>query len=256
MRPATHAVPKALLPIIDRPAVQYVVEEAVAAGAREIILVADPDGRELLQAHFDAADLAGDMRADVRTVVQQEPLGLGHAIGCVQHLTANRPFMCLLADNVARPGHNIMSDLLAAFEGTSVVALKEVSASETSLYGVVSISGTVAPNVFRLKGAVEKPGPTAAPSRYGLIGRYVFAPQIFPILDALDPGHGGEIQLTDAIDRLAAAGDCIGAVTKGSLLDTGRPEGMLEASAVMGLADSHLREDYLRTIDAERPPEA
>ena len=253
MRPATHAIPKALLPIVDRPSVQYVVEEAIDAGAREVILVVDPEGGDLIRSHFEAVDLAvnGD-EVCIRTVDQSEPLGLGHAIGCARPLTGDRPFMCLLADNVLRPGSEIMAPLLDVFDATSVVALNEVDDEGATLYGIVSVEAELSPNVFRLRGAVEKPGPHAAPSRLGLIGRYVFTSGVFDILDGLETGHGGEVQLTDAIDQLAKSDGCIGVVTGSSLLDTGRPIGMLEASAVVGMADGELRDDFLTVVDQER----
>ena len=252
MRPATHAVPKALLPVVDRPSIQYVVEEAVAAGAREVILVVDPDGGELIRSHFDAIQLPGSGAAEVTTVVQDEPLGLGDAIMRTRQRTAGRPFMCLLADNILHPGTDIMTPLGAAFSGSSVVALNEVDDEGTSLYGIVTAGKEVAPSVFELRGAVEKPGPSSAPSHLALIGRYIFNPDVYTVLEELDPGHGGEVQITDAIDQLARSNKCLGVVTEAGLLDTGRPIGMLEASAVMGIADEELRDEYLDIVDRER----
>lgn len=252
MRPATHAVPKAMLPIVDRPSVQYVVEEAVAAGARRVVLVVDPDGGDLISDHFDAIEFSPERPVRIETVVQEEPHGLGHAIACARPVIGDQPFMCLLADNVLRPGTDIMTPLLNAFKGASVVALNEVDSEGTNLYGIVAIGQEVSKSVVRLSGAVEKPGPSAAPSRLALIGRYIFSPEIFDVIGSLDPGHGGEVQLTDAVDQLARSGQCLGVITETDLLDTGRPIGMLEASAVMGIADRELRDDYLAVVDRER----
>ncbi len=250
MRPATNAVPKALLPVVDRPAIDYVVQEAAAAGATEIVLVVDPEGRGLIRQHFAASDFGPDV--ELSGVVQGEPLGLGDAILQSADRVAGRPFMCLLADNIARPDADLMGPLLDAFDGSSVVALNEVEGDEVDRYGIVAVDRWRAPGVAELRGAIEKPGADRAPSNLALVGRYVFAAEVLDVLAGLEPGHGGEIQLTDAIDRLARDGRCLGAVVPPGLLDMGRPIGLLEASTVIGLHDDELRDDYLAIIDRER----
>jgi UTP--glucose-1-phosphate uridylyltransferase len=254
MRPATHAVPKALIPIVDRPAVHYVVEEAARAGATTIVLVVDPDGRHLIEQHFVDASLAAAGDAQIETVVQEDPLGLGDAILRSCETIAGRPFMCLLADTIVRPGGDIFGPLLDAFETerSTVIALNEVDDAGTERYGIAAVRERLGANLIRLAGTVEKPGPEEAPSRLALIGRYVFTPEVFDVLDGLEPGHGGEIQLTDAIDVLARSGRCRGVVVDDLLLDTGRPIGVLEASTVLGLADPGLRQPYVDIIERER----
>ncbi len=250
MRPATNAVPKALLPIVDRPAIDYVVREAADAGATEIVLVVDPEGRQLIRQHFAASDLGPGV--ELSGVVQEEPRGLGDAILRTADRVGARPFMCLLADNIARPDADLMGPLLDAFDGTSVVALNEVRGDEVDRYGIVAVDEWRAPGLARLGAAIEKPGADRAPSNLALVGRYVFAPDAFDALAGLEPGYAGEVQLTDAIDRLARQGRCLGAIVPPGLLDMGRPIGLLEATAVIGLSNEALRDDYLAILDRER----
>lgn len=254
MRPATRVVPKALLTVIDRPAIQYAVEEAVRAGAREAILVVDLDAGHLVQRHFMGGEkIEGLEDIKVRPVVQEEPLGLGHAVLEARDMVGDRPFFCVLADDIVHPGYDVLSDLAeAADEGTSVICLQRLTEEQLSSKGVVVPSSDENADVIELAGAVEKPGPENAPSHLGILGRYLFDPDVFDILATVEPGVGGEIQLTDAINELGRRGRLRGVVTDRDLLDIGNPMGLLDASVAIGLErfGEEFRE-YLRKEIAE-----
>ena len=246
MRPATRVVPKALITVVDRPAIQFAVEEAARAGAREAVIVIDQDAGQLVHDHFEVEGaLPGLEEVEVRSVIQEEPLGLGHAVAVAREAVADRPFFCLLADNIVRPGHDVLADLAAASEGgsTSVVCLRELTDEFLSRYGVVEPAGELVDGVIDLRGAIEKPGRENAPSRLGLIGRYLFTPDVFDLLDGQEPGHGGEIQLTDSIDSLGRKGRLRGSVADADLLDVGNPEGLFDAT--VALAPSIVGEDVV-----------
>jgi UTP--glucose-1-phosphate uridylyltransferase len=237
MRPATRVVPKALLTVIDRPAIQYSVEEAARAGAKEAVVVVDLDAGHLLAQHFNIeGPLPGLEDIQLRPVVQEEPLGLGHAVNEAAHMVGDRPFYCLLSDNIVRPGHDVLASLGdGSRDGSvSVMCLRDLTEEFLSKYGVVVPASELEDRYLDLAGAVEKPGPINAPSRLGLVGRYLFTPEVFEILGGLEPGHGGEIQLTDAINELGARGRLRGYVAEEDLLDVGTPIGLLEASVELG----------------------
>lgn len=250
MRPATRVVPKALLTVVDRPAIQYAVEEAARAGATEAVLVVDLEVGHLIQQHFLVEDrLRGIEHVRIRPVVQEEALGLGHAVYEAREMVRDRPFFCLLADNIVRPGQDVLPSLVAESDGgkTSVMCLRRLEDEFLSRYGVVIPSGTEDDRPLELSGAVEKPGVERAPSRLGLIGRYLFTPEVFDILDDQPPGHGGEIQLTDAINELGRRGRLRGSVAAADLLDVGNPLGLLEASVELGLKQfGYAFESYLK----------
>ncbi len=238
MRPATRVVPKALLTVVDRPAIQYAVEEAARAGATEAILVVDLDVGHLIHQHFVAeARLPGLEDIRIRPVVQEEPLGLGHAVKETREMVNDRPFFCILADDIVQPGHDVLPTLADHSRGgtTSVVCLRELPEAVIPSKGVVVPASDIDDGVLELAGAVEKPSLDEAPSNLGMIGRYLFTPEIFDHLDRLTPGHGGEIQLTDAIQRLGEAGRLRGYVADADLLDIGNPAGLLRASVRLGL---------------------
>lgn len=245
MRPATRVVPKALIPVVDRPAIQYAVEESVRAGAREVILIVDPGVGALVEQHFSVEDaLPGLEDVKVVPVVQEEALGLGHAVLTAREAVSDRPFFCALADNIPRPGADVLPGMAEAYQDGSVVCLRHLSPLFLERYGVVVPGEWRGDRVVQVRGAVEKPGPENAPSDLGLIGRYLFTPDVFPILDSLPPGVGGEIQLTDAINELGEMGKCWGFVAEQDLLDVGNPLGLLEASTVLGLTHPEWGEVY------------
>ena len=237
MRPATRVVPKALLTVVDRPAIQYAVEEAARAGAAEAVVVVDLDAGHLIAQHFKLdGELPGLEEIRVRPVVQEEPLGLGHAVYEAAEMVGDRAFFCLLSDNIVRPGADVLVDLAAgSHDGqVSVMCLREMDDDHLSKYGIVVPASDLEDRYLDLAGAVEKPGPAKAPSRLGLVGRYLFTPEVFEILGSLEPGHGGEIQLTDAINELGVRGRLRGYVAEEDLLDVGTPIGLLEASVELG----------------------
>lgn len=238
MRPATRVVPKALLTVVDRPAIQYAVEEAARAGATEAILVVDLDVGHLIHQHFvSEGRLPGLEEIRVRPVVQEEPLGLGHAVYEAQEMVAGRPFFCILADDIVPPGRDVLPKLAAAADSyDSVMYLRPVPAEVVPTKGIAIPSSEVVDNVLSLSGSVEKPKLEDAPSDLALIGRYLFTSEIFSILGTLEPGHGGEIQLTDAIDELGKRGRLKGYIDDIDLLDIGTPVGLLHASMVLGLS--------------------
>jgi len=237
MRPATRVVPKALLTVVDRPAIQYMVEEAARAGAKEAIVVVDLDAGHLVSQHFSLeGDLPGLEDIKLRPVVQEEPLGLGHAVNEAAHMVGDRPFFCLLSDNIVRPGHDVLASLAGGSKdgAVSVMCLREMPEEYLTRYGFVVPSSEIEDGYLDLAGAIEKPGVEAAPSRLGLVGRYLFTPEVFGYLEESEPGWGGEIQLTDAINKLGEADRLRGWVGRHPLLDVGTPIGLLEASVELG----------------------
>lgn len=238
LRPATRVVPKALVTVVDRPAIQYAVEEAARAGATEAVIVVDLDAGQQVYNHFTVEGaLPGLEQIHVRPVVQSVPRGLGHAVWEARELVADRPFFCLLADNIVRPGGDVLGSLAdaAGDDDVSVVCVRHLSDEYLSRYGVVDLNGANADGpVVEVAGAIEKPGPADAPSRLGLIGRYLFTPDVFDLLEGARPGVDGEIQLTDAIDRLGRAGRCRAWIATQDLLDVGTPQGLVEATVELG----------------------
>ena len=240
MRPATRVVPKALLTVIDRPAIQYAVEEAARAGAKEAVVIVDLDAGHLVAQHFNIeGPLPGLEDIHLRPVVQEEALGLGHAVNEAAHMVGDRPFFCLLSDNIVRPGKDVLGRLAEGSrdDSMSVMCLFEYGEEFLDKYGFVIPASEIEGGYLDLSGSIEKPGKERAPSRLGLVGRYLFTPEVFDILGRLEPGHGGEIQLTDAINELGANGRLRGYVTAEDLLDVGTPIGLLEASVELGEAE-------------------
>ncbi len=182
----------------------------------------------------------------IHIAVQEEPKGLGHAVWTAREAVDDRPFFCLLADNIVKPGGDVLAGMAEVSDGESVVCLREVPDVMLDKYGVVAAH--IESGRIRVSAAVEKPGRAAAPSNLGLIGRYLFTPSVFPELEGSAPGYGGEIQLTDAIDALARRGEMIGFVSEHDLLDVGNPLGLVEASSVLALHGPHGDEylDFLR----------
>jgi len=255
--PATKATPKEMLPVVDKPAIQYVVEEAVSAGLNDVLLITGRSKRSI-EDHFDrayeleealAAKEDWDKLALVREssdlatmhyVRQGDPRGLGHAILCAEQHVGSDPFAVLLGDDLIDARDPLLTRMIEVRNrfGGSVVALMEVDPEEVSLYGCAAISLTDEIDVVKVTDLVEKPVPGSAPSRWIVIGRYVCDPAVFDILRDTPPGRGGEIQLTDALKPLAGKGELRGVLFHGRRYDTGN------------------KLDYLRTMvmfAAERP---
>lgn len=232
MRDASLAVPKPMLTVIDRPAIQWVMDEAVDAGVSEFVLIVSP--RSLLESHFgDAYRGAG-----VRYAHQAEALGLGHAIATGRELVGDRPFLCLLSDNLAAPRANPSQDLVTAFAGHSVLGVRSIPEDLLASRGVAVVD-----EAGRVHAAIEKPG-LASPSSLGLAGRYLFTPEIFELLVAASPGYGGEIQVTDSIDQLAKKSVVLSFEFDQDLLDTGTPAQMLEAIVTLARGSDEYGPDF------------
>jgi UTP--glucose-1-phosphate uridylyltransferase len=260
--PATKAVPKELLPIVDTPTIQYIVAEAVAAGVRDVIIV-NAKGKETIVDHFDVAKeleahlaktgktaLRDEIRAIARmanvvSIRQQEPLGLGHAVLCAKDLVGDEPFVVMLGDDVIDapvPGAKQLADCWAR-HGLGTIALMEVPREETHLYGIAA-GQAVDERTVRIERLVEKPKQDP-PSNLAVIGRYVLPPRIFEILERVPPGVGGEIQLTDGLAELARQEGLLGYRFEGERYDAGDRFGYLKANVAFALKRPDLREPLL-----------
>jgi UTP--glucose-1-phosphate uridylyltransferase len=242
--PATKALPKEMLPVVDKPAIQYVVEEAVKAGLDDILVVTGRN-KHALANHFDRVteleatlESKGDGKklrmvneatalAEMHYVRQGDPRGLGHAVLRARMHVGHQPFAVLLGDDLIDARDELLSRMIEVAETrtTTVVALLEVDPSVVHMYGVASVEVTDEDDVVRITGLVEKPAAEDAPSNYAVIGRYVLQPEVFDVLEKTEPGKGNEIQLTDALETLAAdtsiAGGVYGVVFRGRRYDTG-----------------------------------
>jgi UTP--glucose-1-phosphate uridylyltransferase len=238
--PATKATPKEMLPVVDKPAIQYVVEEAVSAGLDDVLLITGRSKRSI-EDHFDRAyeleealaakedwDKLSLVRessdlATMHYVRQGDPKGLGHAVLCAAQHVGDEPFAVLLGDDLIDPRDPLLTKMIdvRARHGGSVIALTEVDPEEVSLYGCAAITPTSEDDVVMITDLVEKPVPGSAPSRWIVIGRYVCDPEIFEVLRNTGPGRGGEIQITDALKVLAARGEVRGVLFNGRRYDTG-----------------------------------
>ena len=262
--PATKAIPKEMLPVVDKPAIQYVVEEAVRAGLTDVLLVSGR-GKRAVEDHFDRAweleatlEAKGDharlalVRAssslgDVHSIRQGDPRGLGHAVLCAAPHVGDEPFAVLLGDDLIDERDPLLETMLAvqAERGGSVVALMEVPREQVSLYGCAATEGEPVDGVVRITGLVEKPDPAEAPGNLAVIGRYVLSPAIFEALRKTEPGRGNEIQLTDAIQRLLADEPVHGVVFKGRRYDTGDRADYLKAVVRLALDRPDIGPDFL-----------
>lgn len=269
MLPATKSVPKEMLPVVDKPLIQYAVEEAVEAGITEIIFVI-ADGKEAIADHFGNGGrtermLARDDRADLVEVVrapaglanfhyrrQPEPLGIAHAIGCARDLLEGRPFVLMFPDDLLLANTPVVGQLASAYQpgDGSIIAVQEVADADVPQYGIVDPEGPG--NPARLRGIIEKPSLADAPSRLGVVGRYILGPTIFQHIDSIPPGKNGELQLTDALASQIAAGERVSAFTyEGTRYDTGRPLGLIAANIGAALARREMHKplvDQLRGL--------
>ena len=262
--PASKAVPKVMLPVVDKPLIQYAVEEAQAAGIEQIIFVTGR-GEATIKDHFDSdealdAYLAarGDGAALAATAGavlahgsaafarQEEPLGLGHAVLCARDLVGDEPFAVLLPDELLLGDPPCLAELVAVHgrSGGNVVALAEVPQAETGRYGIVEVA-TEKERTVTISGMVEKPDPDRAPSRLALIGRYILQPSVFVRLSTQAPGAGHEIQLTDAMAAMASEEPFHGVRFTGQRFDCGSPAGYLQATIACALERPELRQDLL-----------
>lgn len=263
--PATKASPKEMLPIVDKPLVQYAVEEAVAAGIGRIVFVTN-ESKRAIEDHFDTnfeletrLALAGKdaLLETVRSVIpagvtplyirQPAPLGLGHAVLCAKPIVGDEPFAVILADDLmdGQGGAPCLKEMVDIYHetGNSVVAVEEVPRALTHRYGIVS-SDSIAPNPFQLTGIVEKPKAGEAPSTQAVMGRYVLSPRVMILLEQVKPGSGGEIQLTDAIAALLAEEVVLAYRFAGRRYDCGSKLGYLEATIEYGLRHPEVAAEF------------
>jgi UTP--glucose-1-phosphate uridylyltransferase len=251
--PATKAMPKEMLPLVDKPVIQHVVEEAIRAGVDTLVMVTGRS-KQAIENHFDVAYELEDTLARrskeadlglVRAITglghfvyvrQGEPLGLGHAVLCAKHAVGDEPFALLLGDDVFDEAEPALDALIAAHEATgkSVVGVQEVPLEHVRRYGIVSAPPDAA-DVWPVQRIVEKPSPDQAPSRFAVVGRYVLTPDVFKHLEALEPGVGGEYQLTDALMKLAEEGKLVAARIPAKRFDTGDKLDYLKANVEFAL---------------------
>ncbi|HEV8343790.1 MAG TPA: UTP--glucose-1-phosphate uridylyltransferase GalU [Candidatus Binatia bacterium] len=271
--PATKTVPKELLPIVDIPAVQYVVQEAMEAGIAEVIFVTGR-GKDSIEDHFDEApeldqvlESRGQkaMRDTLRRVAemveivsvrQKRPLGLGHAVLCARDLIGDEPFAVLLSDDLIDAELPCVQQLVEIFEERkeSVLALRRVPRQDVNKYGIVG-GKKITERLCEVTEMVEKPHPDEAPSQMAIIGRYILRPEIFSFLEKVSPGKGGEIQLTDAISQLARRQKVYGYEFEGAHYDIGDKFGFVQATVAYALKRPDLRErveEYLRVLVGQR----
>jgi UTP--glucose-1-phosphate uridylyltransferase len=268
--PATKAQPKEMLPLVDKPIIQYGVEEAIASGLSDVILVTGR-GKNAIEDHFDVAgelemflesrnkkDLLAEVRKissmiTVSYVRQGEPLGLGHAVLVTRNLVGDEPFAVILGDDVIDAAPPALKQMIDVFDEVQspVLAIERVPDADVSSYGILDAE-EVRPGVFRIRDMVEKPPRNEAPSNLAIIGRYILTPDIFPALEATGSDRTGEIQLTNGLRRLLKQREIYGCHVEGVRHDTGNKLGFLKAVVYFALRRPELAgpfSDYLRTID-------
>lgn len=261
--PATKAVPKEMLPIVDKPTIQYIVEEAVASGIEEILIITNCY-KSCIENHFDVSfelekklEASKDQEhlemvkeisnmANIYSVRQKNPRGLGHAVLCAKSFVGNEPFAILLGDDIVvnKNGKTATQQLVEAYEqyGGSVVGVQRVADSQVHKYGVVNPSENINERCASVKGFVEKPKKEEAPSNFAILGRYVLTPEIFDLLETQEAGKGNEIQLTDAIDRLTKQQKVFAYDFEGVRYDVGDKAGFLKAQIDFALDRNDLHD--------------
>ncbi|MDQ0161891.1 UTP--glucose-1-phosphate uridylyltransferase GalU [Bacillus alveayuensis] len=269
--PATKAQPKEMLPIVDKPTIQYIVEEAVRSGIEDIMIVTGR-GKRAIEDHFDKSyeleetlarkekwELLDKVQrisnlANIHYIRQKEPKGLGHAIHCARTFIGNEPFAVMLGDDIVQAEVPSLKQLMNVFEkyGASVIGVQEVNKEDVSKYGIVDQHlPALEQNVYQIANLVEKPSVEEAPSTSAIMGRYILMPEIFDILANLKPGAGGEIQLTDALKELLKTQQVIAYHFKGKRYDVGDKLGFIKATIDFGLQRRELKDElyqYLQDI--------
>ena len=261
--PATKSIPKEIMTLVDRPLIQYAIDEARAAGIKEFIFVTSR-GKSALEDYFDSApELESALRKSgkdallealketnmdsgaIAYVRQNRPLGLGHAVWCARRLVGNEPFAVLLPDDVIAAEKPCLQQMIEAYEqtGGNIVAAMEVSPERASSYGILDIAEDMG-SIVQVKGMVEKPKQGEAPSNLAVIGRYILSPKVMTNLNKMKQGAGGEIQLTDAIAEETKTGKVHGFRFRGQRYDCGSKAGFLQATVAFGLARPDLRDEF------------
>jgi UTP--glucose-1-phosphate uridylyltransferase len=267
--PATKAMPKEMLPIVDKPTIQYIIEEAVASGIEDIIIVTGK-GKRAIEDHFDNAmeleqnlidkekyDLLERVQyptklADIHYIRQKEPKGLGHAVWCARNFIGNEPFAVLLGDDIVQSDTPCLKQLINQYEETfsSVIGVQTVADFDTHRYGIIDPS-TQEGRRYQVSNFVEKPKPGTAPSNLAIMGRYILTPEIFMFLDRQEKGAGGEIQLTDAIQRLNEIQRVFAYDFEGQRYDVGEKFGFVKTTIEFALQHEDLHDDmidYLKNL--------
>lgn len=264
--PATKAQPKEMLPIVDKPTIQYIVEEAVASGIEDIIIISGRNKRAI-EDHFDKSyELEEELRkkgdqelletvrnisnlVDIHYIRQKEPKGLGHAISCAKSFIGNEPFAVLLGDDVVDapiPCLKQMIEIYNEYKAT-VLGVQEVPPEEVSKYGIISCKN-IETNIYKVKDLVEKPDKENAPSNVAILGRYIITPAIFEHLEKITPGKGGEIQLTDALKSLVQNEVMYAYCFDGKRFDVGNKLGFLQATVEYALKREDLKDEFMQYL--------
>ncbi len=267
--PATKSIPKEMIPIVDKPALQYVIEEAVEAGIEDILIITSrhkkaiedhfdnlPELENLLE-HTNKTDALKELRditnlANIHYIRQKEAKGLGHAVGCAKAFVGNEPFAVILPDDIIYSSVSCLKQMTRMFDKyqTSIIGVQTVKENEVNRYGIVS--GTkIDEKIYKVNGLVEKPPIEKAPSNIAIVGRYIITPEIFNILENIPPGALGEIQLTDGLLELVKNQEMYAYIFDGKRYDTGNKLGYLEAIVDFALKREDLRDEfknYLKTI--------
>lgn len=267
--PATKAQPKEMLPIVDKPTLQYIIEEAVASGVEEILIITGRN-KKSIEDHFDKSvelelELENKGKTDLLEIVrgisnmvnihyirQKEPKGLGDAIYCARYFIGDEPFAIMLGDDMVDNGQGppCLKQLIDAYEthNASILGVQEVDKENTDKYGIID-GQKLSDNIYKVKALVEKPDPDQAPSNVAILGRYIITPQIFDILGQIPPGKNGEIQLTDALEILKDKEDMYAYVFEGRRYDLGDKLGFLQATVDAALKKPELRDEFLRYLN-------
>ncbi|MGH4052345.1 MAG: UTP--glucose-1-phosphate uridylyltransferase GalU [Clostridium sp.] len=267
--PATKALPKEMLPIVDKPTMQYIIEEAIESGIEEILIITGRN-KKSIEDHFDKSvelelelenknkdELLKQVRdisnmVNIHFIRQKEPKGLGHAINCARGFVGNEPFAVMLGDDIVDADTPCLKQLMDCFEekGTTILGVQEVDKENVDKYGIVD-GVQVSGNVYKVNNLVEKPRVDLAPSNVAILGRYIITPEIFDILDVALPGKGGEIQLTDALKTLIETQEMNAYIFDGRRYDVGDKLGFLQATVEFALKRDELKVpfmEYLQTL--------
>lgn len=265
--PATKAMPKEMLPIVDKPTIQYIVEEAIASGIEDILIVTGK-GKRAIEDHFDYSpelerslekrgklDLLDKVRystnlADIHYIRQKEPKGLGHAVWCARTFIGDEPFAVLLGDDIVQSETPCLKQLLDQYEKTrsSVIGVQTVHSDETHRYGIIEPS-TQEGRRYLVENLIEKPAPGNAPSNLAIMGRYILTPEIFMFLEEMETGAGGEVQLTDAIQKLNSIQRVFAYEFEGKRHDIGEKLGFVKTTIEFALQNEKIRPDILKYLD-------
>ena len=266
--PATKAQPKEMLPIVDKPTIQYIVEEAVASGIEDIIIISGR-GKRAIEDHFDTSyeleaklaergkfELLKQIQAisnlaNIHYIRQKEPKGLGHAIYCANRFIGDEPFAVLLGDDIVVSEEPCMKQLMKVYEqyGSSVIGVHRVSKEDVSKYGIIQTKSNEPSDIQEIETLVEKPTMEEAPSNLAIMGRYVLTPAIFPILANLSTGKGGEIQLTDGLNKLNEQEKVLAYHFKGKRYDIGDKLGFVQATIEFALNRSDLKDEIRQFME-------